>query len=269
MPGRHPHRPQALRLHDGGGPCAQHPAAGGGLPPQPPAPALLGLPSREAASWARAGPASRACEFWSVTTARREGLSGTNSFCCFLQPPGPGQQQQRGPQRAAGLSRSPLLSSPGPGYTAGHTGPSLGANCRGRWAPRAAAAVTPVDKPGRPGGKARGVDDAANDVFLAHSDSLPLIKPCAAWGCRSRLAEPLGLRWGRLKPHFLQRSTPLWGSRLRSTGTRPTWAPHTQRSESGAAQRAAGGSAPTGREAAPPCPPSQGCGSTWDQQRPS
>ena len=176
----------------------------GGTPSASP-PVLLGPPSQEAASWARAGPASGVRTVCGpsrgLELGHGEGLSGTESFCCFLQPPGPGQQRG-GPRRASGLSRSPLLSSPGPGYRASHTGPSLGANCRRRRPPPPGPLLGShlLTSWGGPGGKAHGIDDAANDVFLAHSDSLPLIKPCAARGCRSRLAEPGGLGWGCLKP---------------------------------------------------------------------
>lgn len=78
-------------------------------------------------------PCVRVLECHYRTPARS--LSGTNSFCCFLQPPARAAAAAGDPEGHAGLSRALLLSSPGPGYTAGHTGPSLGANCRGRAGP--------------------------------------------------------------------------------------------------------------------------------------
>lgn len=128
------------------------PAAGGGSPLSlPPQHCLAYRP--EAASWAqgRGQPPVRA-EFWSVTAAlAREGLSGTNSATSTT--PRPRAAATGTPKGAAGLSRSPLLSSPGPGYWPGHTGPSLAPIAAGALGPRAAA-VTPVEnKPGRPMGK--------------------------------------------------------------------------------------------------------------------
>lgn len=92
-------------------------------------------PERRPPGPGRGQPPVRASSGVSLPHAARASLGPTLS-AASCSPPGPGQQQQRGPRRAAGLSWSPLLSSPSPGYTAGHTGPSLGTNCRRRWAPQ-------------------------------------------------------------------------------------------------------------------------------------